>query len=121
MPTPLPRCAIEYNNTFLISLLKGSGRAMMIESHDKGTLLHMQTRTNSKKAYIQITEDACQVYVKASPIRGKANQELIKLLAKTLGISSQRVRFIAGEKSKTKTILIEGMSPERVLASLQSQ
>lgn len=121
MPTPLPRCAIEYNNTFLVSLLKGSGRVMMIDSHDKGTLLQVQTRTNSKKAYIQITGDACQVFVKASPIRGKANHELIKLLAKTLGISSQRVHFMAGEKSKNKIILIEGMNPERVLASLKSQ
>ena len=120
MPTPLPRCAIEYNNTFLVSLLKGAGRAIMIDSHDKGTLLHIQTRTNSKKAYIQVTDEACQVYVKASPIRGKANQEVIKLLAKTLGISSQRVRFIAGEKTKNKIILIEGMDPERVLASLRS-
>lgn len=91
----------------------------MIDSHDKGTLLHIQTRTNSKKAHIQITKDACQVFVKASPIRGKANQEVIRLFAKTLRISSQRVHFLAGEKTKHKILLIEDMDPELVLASLQ--
>ena len=91
----------------------------MIESHDKGTLLRIQTRTNSKKMYIQLTREACQVFVKASPVRGKANQEVIRLLAKTLGISSHRVRFLAGEKSKNKILLIEGMNPEQVLELLQ--
>ena len=119
MPTPLPRCAIEYNNTFLISLLKGSGRASMIDSHDKGTLLHIQTRTNSKRAYIQISKDVCQVFVKAPPRRGQANQEVIRLFAKTLRISSQRIHLMAGEKTKHKILLIEGMEPELVLASLQ--
>jgi uncharacterized protein (TIGR00251 family) len=92
---------------------------MMIDSHDKGTLLHIQTRTNSKKAYILLTKETCQVFVKASPVRGKANQEVIRLLAKTLGISSHRVRLKAGQKTRNKILLIEGMDPERVLAALQ--
>ena len=92
----------------------------MIEAHDKGTLLHIQARTNSKKAYIQLSKDSCQVFVKASPMKGKANQEVIRLFAKKLGISSQQVRFIAGEKARKKILLIEGMDPELVLDCLQS-
>jgi uncharacterized protein (TIGR00251 family) len=92
---------------------------MMIDSYDKGTLLHIQTRTNSKKAYIHITADVCRVFVKAAPTKGKANQEVIRLFAKTLGISSQRVHLMAGKKSKKKIIFIEGMDPDLVLATLQ--
>jgi uncharacterized protein (TIGR00251 family) len=92
----------------------------MIESHDKGTVLHIQTRTHSKKAYIQVTKDACQVFVKTPPVRGRANQEVIRLLSKKLGISSQRVHFMSGEKSRKKILLIEGMKPELVLVALQS-
>jgi len=91
----------------------------MIDSHDKGTLLQIQTRTNSKKAYIQVAKDECQVFVKASPVRGKANHEVIRLLAKALGISSHRIRILTGEKIKRKVLLIEDMEPERVLAALQ--
>jgi len=92
----------------------------MIESHDKGTLLSVRVKTRSKKQGIEINEGKiCQVYVKAPPVRGQANAEVVKVIAKRLEIPIEDVRILSGRKSEKKTLLLEGVEPERALAMLQ--
>ncbi|MFX0079820.1 MAG: DUF167 domain-containing protein [Candidatus Hermodarchaeota archaeon] len=92
----------------------------MIEPHDKGTLLFVRVITRSKKQDIELNEEKiCQVYVKAPPVRGQANAEVVKVIAKRLGISIEDVHIISGRKSEKKTLLIEGVEPDRVLAKMQ--
>lgn len=45
-------------------------------------------------------------YLKSTPEKGKANQELLKLLAKTLKISLSEVEILAGMTSRSKKIKI---------------
>ena len=45
-----------------------------------------------------------KIYLTAVPVDGKANKELIKLLAEKLGISKNRIEIIKGEKSKEKVV-----------------
>jgi uncharacterized protein (TIGR00251 family) len=92
----------------------------MIEPHDKGTLLFVRVKTRSKKQSIELFESGiCQVYVKAPPVHGQANAEVVKVIAKRLGIPIEDVRIISGRKSEKKTLLIEGVEPEKVLALMQ--
>ncbi|MFW9983300.1 MAG: DUF167 domain-containing protein [Candidatus Odinarchaeota archaeon] len=92
----------------------------MIEPHDKGTLLFVRVITRSKKQGIKLNEGKiCQVYVKAPPVRGQANVEVVKVIAKRLGVSMEDVRIISGRKSEKKILLIEGVEPDRVLAIMQ--
>ncbi len=92
----------------------------MIESHNKGTLLSIRVKPRSKrKATILAEEDVCNVHVKAAPTRGQANIEVIKLMAKKLGIPTHRIRIISGEKTSNKILLIEGMDQQSVLAALR--
>jgi len=46
-------------------------------------------------------------YLKSPPERGKANKELIKLLAKALGITKNNITIIAGATGRKKRIRIE--------------
>lgn len=46
--------------------------------------------------------------VTAVPEKGKANKALLKLLSKEWGLSQSRLRIVAGEKDRNKTVLIEG-------------
>ncbi len=46
-------------------------------------------------------------YLKSPPERGKANKELIKLLAKALGITQNHITIIAGATGRKKRIRIE--------------
>ena len=50
-----------------------------------------------------------KVYLTAAPVKGKANKELIKLLADELGISKSGIRILKGERRKEKILeMIEG-------------
>ena len=92
----------------------------MIEPHNKGTLLTIRAKPRSKSSRIILEYDGmCSVYVKAPPTRGQANIEIMKLFAKRLSISIQQVRILSGEKTSTKVLLIEGMTPKAVLAALK--
>lgn len=45
-----------------------------------------------------------KIYLTAVPVQGKANKELVKLLAGELGISKSKIEIIKGEKNKNKII-----------------
>ena len=46
-------------------------------------------------------------YLKSAPEKGKANQELIKILSKTLNITLAEIEIMAGATSRNKKIKIE--------------
>lgn len=48
-----------------------------------------------------------RVYLTAAPVDGKANKELIKLLAEVLNVSKNRINIIKGEKNKDKIIEVD--------------
>lgn len=50
------------------------------------------------------------VRLSAPPHDGKANQALIELLARRLGVSKGRVRINRGERARVKLIEVEGMN-----------
>jgi uncharacterized protein YggU (UPF0235/DUF167 family) len=55
-----------------------------------------------------------KVRVRARAIEGEANEALIKLLAKALGVPKSAVAIQRGGQSRTKILVIEGLSePER--------
>ena len=47
-----------------------------------------------------------KVYLTAPPVDGKANQALIKFLAKHYNVSKSSIEIIKGEKSRNKIIEI---------------
>lgn len=53
--------------------------------------------------------------VKALPIKGKANREIIKWFSKKLHISNKSVSIIKGLKSKEKTLEILGVEMKQIL------
>lgn len=48
-----------------------------------------------------------KIYVKAAPVDGKANKEIISLLSKTLKVSKSRIRIAKGETSNKKVIEVD--------------
>ena len=55
-----------------------------------------------------------KVRVRARPVEGEANEALIKLLAKALGVAKSAVVLQRGGQSRTKMVGVEGLSePER--------
>ncbi len=60
-----------------------------------------------------------RVRVEAPPEKGKANKELIRFLAKSLGITKANIVLLAGETSRKKWMLAKGISKDQVMRDLQ--
>ncbi len=55
-------------------------------------------------------EGRLKVKVCAPPVKGAANKQLAKLLAKRLGIGKSQISILSGEKGRDKLIEIRGIA-----------
>jgi len=55
-------------------------------------------------------EGVLHVRVTAPPLKGKANEAVINLLAQALGVKRSEVRLVSGEKSRDKLVEVKGLS-----------
>lgn len=62
--------------------------------------------------------EGIKVRLAAPPVEGEANRELVQFLAKTVGVPRSCVRIARGERSRSKTVEIEGVGPRRVRRAL---
>ncbi|MCK4473705.1 DUF167 domain-containing protein [Candidatus Parcubacteria bacterium] len=70
-------------------------------------LIKVKVFPNSKKQeIIKRAKDSFDVKVKAKPIKGQANREVIKALASFLKIPESRIRMIKGFKQRNKVFEI---------------
>lgn len=56
--------------------------------------------------------------IKAPPVDGKANEEVIRFLSKFLQISKRNIKILRGETSRKKDLLIEGLDLETLLSKI---
>jgi uncharacterized protein YggU (UPF0235/DUF167 family) len=63
-----------------------------------------------------VIEGVLRARVAAPPIEGAANQALLRLIADELGVARRSVRLVAGAAGRQKLVVVEGMTPEDVLA-----
>jgi hypothetical protein len=61
-------------------------------------------------------EGALRVRVAAPPVEGAANVELVRTLARALGVPRSAVEIASGHASKTKLVRVAGASGERLLS-----
>ena len=59
-----------------------------------------------------------KVRVRARPVEGEANEALIRLLARALGVPKSAVVLQRGGQSRTKMVLVESLSGDDVKARL---
>ena len=55
-----------------------------------------------------------KVRVAAAPEGGRANAELVRLLAAVLDVPVRSVTIVAGSRARTKTAVVEGVDPAEV-------
>ena len=83
----------------------------------EGVILNVRAQPRSSRSGIDgLIGDAVKVRIRCAPVDGKANKELIETLADAFGIAKSSMVFKSGETSKTKRILLRGVTGERVRA-----
>ena len=56
-----------------------------------------------------------KIVLAAPPVDGEANAALIEFLADALAVRKADVKLVDGETSRRKRLLVQGVTPERVL------
>ena len=81
----------------------------------EGVILNVKAQPRSSKAGIDgLLGDAVKVRIRCATVHGKANKELVETLADAFDLPKSMVVFKSGETSKTKRILLKGVTAARV-------
>jgi len=97
-----------------------SGPQFDLVLHKLGTVLVVRVSPGASRDRIAGRYGGgLKVAVSAPPEKGKANQSLVKLLAKATGLDRRSISVVAGETSKSKKILFEGIKPDSLLEILE--
>ncbi len=76
----------------------------------KGLCFDVRVRPGSgRSAFSGEHDSALKVDLKSPPEEGKANKELIKIVASALGIKSADVMIASGETSRRKRLSVRGV------------
>jgi TIGR00251 family protein len=76
------------------------------------THLRLRVVPNAKRSEVVGEHgEAIKVKIQAAAMDGKANDAVLAFLAKKFGIPRRDVALVAGEKSRDKTVTIEGLDP----------
>lgn len=86
----------------------------------EGVILNVRAQPRSSKAGLDgLLGDAVKVRIRAAPVDGKANKELVETLAVAFGVPKSAVSFKGGETSKTKRLLVRGVTAAGVKAVVE--
>jgi len=83
-----------------------------IQECPEGCQLTLRVSPRASRSEICAAEESwLKVRLKAPPVDGKANQELIAFMAKLLKVPKSAVEICTGESSRLKRIRIHGIKP----------
>lgn len=72
----------------------------------------------SRDEICTVSDGRLRIRLTAPPVDGKANQQLIKFLARTFGVSKSRVELLSGSSGRNKRLRIH--QPQRLPPGIHS-
>ena len=78
--------------------------------------VHVKPRSSRSRVEGVREDGALIVALKAPPVDGKANAELIKLISRSLGVKKSAVQIASGHNGRRKILDVVGVSPADVVA-----
>ncbi len=84
-----------------------------IREVDGGIVLSIKVQPNaSKDRVVGEHADQLKIAVTVAPEKGKANQAVIKVISRRLGIKSSDIQITSGETSRNKKLFIRNINEE---------
>lgn len=97
-----------------------SGAVLGVVEDGGGVVFAVRVTPRASRSRVQgVVEGTLKVAVAAPPVDGAANERLIEVLAKTLGVSRSRVELQAGQHSRSKRVRVHGLSAIELRERLQ--
>jgi uncharacterized protein (TIGR00251 family) len=82
-----------------------------VAEHAEGCVLPVRAQPGARRAGVQGEQaGALKIAVTAPPEDGRANQALVEVLRKALGVKRSQVELIGGQTSRDKRFLIRGLT-----------
>lgn len=99
---------------------EGSADALKVTETKEGVIftVHVQPRA-SRNELCGVQGDGIKVRLTSPPVEGAANSLCVEFLAGLLGVAKSRVTIMAGERSRHKTVRVEGITKEELLTLLR--
>lgn len=92
---------------------------MFYSRKDGKFFINVRATTKASKNYIRgVKNDELLISVTAVPENNKANNAIIDLISKKIGVSKSKIQIISGEKNRNKKISIDSENIEEILSSL---
>lgn len=102
-----------------VKSLKTSANPIFLQTHNDGVILSIRVAPKSSRSQIVgVMGDELKISLNAPPVDGRANKELIRLLAKTFSIPKSGVEILSGESSRSKRILLREVQPDAVRSKI---
>ncbi len=90
----------------------------MVQKEQIRITVHVQPNATQNRV-AGFRDGVLRVNIAAPPIKGKANQELVKFLSSLLGVSKNSLSIEKGMTSKKKTIAVKELVQDHVLRLLE--
>ena len=91
----------------------------MIEQRDKAVRVRIRVQPRATRTEVAGEYDgALKVRVAAPPVDGAANDELVRFIARQVGVAQSRVRIVSGDAGRSKVLEIEGVDVQSVRGAL---
>lgn len=91
-----------------------------VTEHAEGCVLPVRAQPGARRTGVQGGQaGALKVAVTAPPEDGRANQALVEVLRKALGVKRSQIELIGGQTSRDKRFLIRGLGRGELEARLK--
>ena len=95
----------------------------MLRATASGVTLAVRAQPGAKKTaitgvYGESPAAQLKIAVHAPPLKGRANLALIAFLAETFGLPKNAVELVSGELSRSKVIMLRGVTAEKAKKTL---
>lgn len=78
------------------------------------TKISVKVIPKSGRSELKFEGNSLKVWLKSAPTEGKANEELVRILADKLDISRSEIEILRGFSSKNKSVDILGLTLEEI-------
>jgi uncharacterized protein len=90
-----------------------------ISEKDGGVIIRVKVKPRASRERIEGEgPEGLVVRLTAPPVDNAANEALVGLLAKTLGVAKSAATVVSGGKSRSKTVRVEGVSVQQAILKL---
>ncbi|SRR5579875_3123981 len=94
--------------------------SITVTEHAEGCVLPVRAQPGARRVGVQGEQaGALKIAVSAPPEDGRANQALVEVLRKALGVRRSQIELIGGQTSRDKRFLIRGVARAELESRLE--